>query len=62
MKKSYLFSVIYGSNILGLFMKVGKKDMHMFQVHAPVNNGTECEKRSSARIYEIHYKIRIGVL
>jgi hypothetical protein len=32
------------SSILGLFVKIGKKDMWMFQVYAPVNGATKNEK------------------
>jgi hypothetical protein len=32
------------STILGLFLKVGKKDICMFQVHALVNYATKDEK------------------
>jgi exonuclease III len=32
------------SRILGLFVKVGKKDIWMFQVYAPVNDATKGEK------------------
>jgi hypothetical protein len=34
------------NRILGLFVKVGKKNMWMFQVYAPVNDTTKGEKET----------------